>query len=297
MPKSSYLITAIGTPLDAAEELHVEGLERHLHDQWSSGIDGILVAGSMGLMQMHRDQTYHDLIKHSVDFSGGRGEVMVGVGDASFARTSNRIQVACRYPIDGVVVLAPYLFRFSQSEMVDYFCSLADISPVPLYLYDLPVRTNVAFDVATYEAVAQHPNIKGAKISGRIDIARELLNRLGDRFRIIVAEPQNLDSLLRDGIRNHLDGIFAVVPEFVVAIAAAAVEENWPRAAFYQARLNSLLHLLRSSRSVMGAFTVLMNAKGIPGNFHALPFPTLNEQEQDTLWAAAKTELSSISIG
>jgi dihydrodipicolinate synthase/N-acetylneuraminate lyase len=54
----SYLITAIGTPLDDEENLREEGLALHLDDQWQAGIHGILVAGSMGLMQMLRERTY-----------------------------------------------------------------------------------------------------------------------------------------------------------------------------------------------------------------------------------------------
>ena len=136
----------------------------------------------------------------------------MGVGDASWARTLERIETVCRFPIDGVVALAPYLFRFPQREMIDYFQSLADASPVPLYLYDLPVRTGVEIDLSTYEILAKHPNIRGAKVSGRIEIARELVKRFGDRFRVIVAEPKSLDVLLREGLHAHLDGIFAVAP-------------------------------------------------------------------------------------
>ena len=134
-----------------------------------------------------------------------------------------------------------------------------------------------------YETAARHPNVKGAKISGRIEIARELLGRLGDRFRTFVAEPQALNSLLKSGIPNHLDGVFAVSPQCVVAIAEAAAAEDWSSAALHQSRLNELLNLLRQPRSVMGAFTALMNARGIPGNFHASPFWTLNESERAAL--------------
>src|SRR5262245_29214816 len=118
---TAQIITAIGTPLDAQERLHCEGLELHLEDQWNAGVDGILAAGSIGLMQMLRDETYYQLVEFASRFSRSRGEVLVGVGDAGFSRTRDRIELACRWPIDGVVALPPYLFRFSQDQMVDYF--------------------------------------------------------------------------------------------------------------------------------------------------------------------------------
>jgi 4-hydroxy-tetrahydrodipicolinate synthase len=181
------------------------------------------------------------------------------------------------------VALPPYLFRFQQDQMIDYFRALADISPVPLYLYDLPARTGVALDIETYEALAKHPNIAGAKVSGRLDIARQLLGWLPERFRIIAAEPQVLDELLKEKFSGHLDGIFAVAPQWAVNIAQAAATGDWPRAAEYQSRLNSLLELLRAQPSVMGAFTAMMNARGLPGVYHAAPFPTLDDHQQTTL--------------
>ena len=78
-----HFITAIGTPVDQQEQLHEEGLEKHLVDQWSSGIHGILVAGTMGMMQLLRDQTYQQLVRRAVKMSKGKGEILVGAGDAA----------------------------------------------------------------------------------------------------------------------------------------------------------------------------------------------------------------------
>ena len=73
------------------------------------------------LLQLLREQTYADLIKSSVEISMNRGEILVGVGDTGFARTAERVALANEFPIDGVVVLPPYLIRFGPSEVLDYF--------------------------------------------------------------------------------------------------------------------------------------------------------------------------------
>src|SRR5436305_15239817 len=120
------LITAIGTPLDENEDIHIKGLEAEIEDQWSNGITGVLVAGTMGTMQLLSDAAYHQLIDHSIRCSKGCGEVLVGVGDASYARTLQRIAALNKKDVDGAVVLSPYLLKFSQAELVDYFNALAD---------------------------------------------------------------------------------------------------------------------------------------------------------------------------
>ena len=61
MTSSIKMITALGTPLTPEEDLHVEGLEAHLQDQLDHGINGFLVAGTMGLMQLLKERTYRDL--------------------------------------------------------------------------------------------------------------------------------------------------------------------------------------------------------------------------------------------
>src|SRR5205809_1085252 len=65
------LITAIGTPLDENEEIHIRGLEAEIEDQWSNGITGLLVAGTMGAMQLLSDAAYQQLIDHSIRCSQG----------------------------------------------------------------------------------------------------------------------------------------------------------------------------------------------------------------------------------
>ena len=131
-------ISAVGSPLDADENLHDAGLEAHLADQWTHGIGGVLVAGTMGMMQLLKWDTYRSLVRRAAEISRGKGEVMVGAGDCSFARTRERIDYLNTLKIDAVVVLTPFFIRFSQEELVDYYRALADVSKAPLFLYDLP---------------------------------------------------------------------------------------------------------------------------------------------------------------
>ncbi len=101
------LISALCTPLKDDETLDVAGLAVHLDDQWRNGIAGVLIAGSMGLMQLLDDPVYRDLVQYGVGMAQGHGEIMVGAGDASFTRTLHRIQFVEQFNVDGIVVLRP----------------------------------------------------------------------------------------------------------------------------------------------------------------------------------------------
>ncbi|HVT30606.1 MAG TPA: dihydrodipicolinate synthase family protein [Lacipirellulaceae bacterium] len=276
------MISAIGTPLGKDESLHQEGLERLLETQWRAGINGVLVAGTMGLLQLLRDETYAELVEHSVNLCNGRGQLLVGVGDAGFARTADRIRYVNGFSVDGVVAITPYFIQFKQDELIDYYRALADISKAPLYLYDLPSMARAKLDVATVVELSKHPNIVGIKCSGDLSDTLELIRLVDDSFSVIVAQADRVDTLCKVGVANHLDGVFSLAPEWTRQIAAAAETVNWNRAAALQRQLTSLLMLLHEF-GVFPAYNELMRARGIPGLFAPLPFRTLDESNREKL--------------
>ena len=279
---NAYFITAIGTPLTEDEKLHQPGLEVQLADQWNAGIDGILVAGTMGAMQLLTDDTYRLLVERSVALSAGKGEVLIGAGDAGFARSRDKIKFVNNFKIDGIAVLAPFFWKFGQPELVEYFASLADVAKSPLYLYDLLAVTGTKLSMETVLKLAQHPNIAGIKISGQMQFARRLRDNVGDSFRIITAEPEMIDVLIHHGMGNHLDGMWAMCPAWTVSIGKYAAQGDWAKAAESQRKVAQL-----KENTVLkygfGAFTNVMNARGIEGYFAPRPFTRLDGQRLDSL--------------
>jgi len=278
------MITALGTPLTAEEQLHVPGLEAQIHDQLAHGINGFLVGGTMGLMQLLTENTYRQLVEESVRINAGKAELLVGVGDTSFVRTCDRIRMVEEFAIDGVVVISPFFVKFSQEDLVDYYLSLADLSSKPLFLYDLPQTTGTKLEVETVMKLAEHPNIHGIKCSDHFVTIRPVIDVPGDQFRVIVAQPNLMDVLLRSGVREHLDGIYVLVPEWIEKMVAATEAENWDELALVQQDLSELLRFLQSfSAPLFATVTTLLNMRGIPGNFAPRPIRTLTTAEHAQL--------------
>ena len=274
-------IPAVGTPLTEAELLDEEGFERQLSDFARCGIRSIFTAGSMGAMQLLRDETYRRLIERSCQLWKGKGELLVGAGDTGFRRTADRIEFLNQHAIDGVVVLAPFFWKFSQDELLDYFSSLAAISRAPLYLYDLPQVTGTKIEFDTALKLAKVPNIVGIKCSDEPGYARRLVDELGPSFRVIIAQPSLIDVFLRHGLREHLDGIYGIAPHWAVALGRAASRGDWTEAGEYQRKMLRLVRIFQ--RYDIGAFTPLMNLRGIPGTFAPRPCRRLSAEEDDAL--------------
>jgi 4-hydroxy-tetrahydrodipicolinate synthase len=211
------------------------------------------------------------------------------VGDTSFARTRDRIHLVNRYKPDAVAVLTPYMWKYTQAELVDYYRAIADESLAPVYLYDLPQLTGLKVEANTVLAICGHKNIHGIKCSDAAHDTRMLIETLkahGSNFRVIVAQPVLLDMLVRHGVRDHLDGIFALAPEWANAIVRHAEAGEYDAAAAYQRDLLELLTLLRSYNA-FAAFSAMMNARGIPGRFAPRPFHLLSREQTDKINSSA----------
>ncbi|MBN1553890.1 MAG: dihydrodipicolinate synthase family protein [Phycisphaerae bacterium] len=276
-----YFISAIGTPVTEEELLHEEGLRMELEDQWNHGIDGVLVAGTMGAMPLLRDQTYQALIRRAVEFSAGRGEVLVGAGDAGTARSLDRIEYINQFDVDGIAVISPFFWKFTQGELVEHYTRLADAAKSPLYLYHLPVVTGTDITMETFLELAKHPNIRGAKMSCDMDFARQVMDRVGGDFRFIVASPNLIDVLLRSGIYEHLDGMWSILPGWTVALGECVVKGDYQGAAEYQRRITEVRNLLRDYGA--SSYTTMMNARGLPGIYMPLPRTPLSEARKREL--------------
>ena len=276
------IISAICTPLRDDESLNVESLEQHIEEQVQAGFSGLLVGGTMGLMQLLSDATYRDLIEQGVKLGGGRLEMLVGVGDTSFARTRDRIAYAQQFDVDGLVVLTPSWWKFNTEQLFQYFTSLADFADKPIYLYDLPGLTGVSIEIELMQKLSDHPNIAGIKCSGPWQGVRQLMGAIPDRLRVIPAQPLLIDQLIRLGVEENLDGIYSIFPELTAKIVEAAEAGLWEQAESLTRDMSEILRVL-GKYGVIPACGSILNARGIVSTALPRPLELLDENQQAKL--------------
>jgi 4-hydroxy-tetrahydrodipicolinate synthase len=278
-----YFISAICTLLDKDDQLHIEGLHAHLDAQWSAGINGVLVGGTMGLMQLLSEQTYQQLCIRSIELTKARGEVLIGAGDTSVTRTLARVQFLNSLKgVDGVVVLAPFFMTFTQDELQKYFTSIADVSKAPVFLYDVPHWTRNKIEPSTVLKLAKHPNIHGIKCSDHFASAKPLLDAGLEDFRVIIAQPLLVDTLLRAGVAEHLDGIYGLAPKWTRELGSAAGRGDWQTANHFQQKLAGIAAVL-GKYGVFAATTAILNASGVAGKACPEPYILLSDARRQEL--------------
>lgn len=97
------------------------------------------------------------------------GDLYVGI--SSFC-IEDSIQLACHaadHGADAVVATLPYFFPLTREQILGYYTTLADKSPLPLILYNIPVTTHVSIPLDVIDALSHHPNIAGFKDSEQND--------------------------------------------------------------------------------------------------------------------------------
>lgn len=277
--KTAVFITALGTPLNEQGDLVESSFRRHIHHQLENEMDGLLVLGSMGQMPCVKQSTLVDVARVAADTAGGRTKILVGVGDNSLERTLERIESLKDLDIDAVVATTPYYFVSAQSDLIGYFTRIADRSPVPLYLYDLPQVTKVKIELDTALQLSEHPNIHGAKCSHDAAYTKSLARLTADLgFEVIHGQLDLLDVFLRCGLTSSVDGFYAMVPGWTRDFKRAYDSHDFTAIDKLQQKTCNLRNEF-VKLDVFPAFTVAMNLLGFEGRFHPSHIAPLSESD------------------
>lgn len=166
MPKFSGVIPPVVSPMSAFDQLDLEAVDRIVEHLISGEVSGLFVLGTTGEGPSLTYQMRYEMVERSCACADGRVPVLVGVTDTSLAESVALAEHASNCQAAAIVAAAPYYFEVSQLAIQDWFSRLADASPLPLMLYNMPSCVGVNLDLDTVAILSQHPNIIGIKDSG-----------------------------------------------------------------------------------------------------------------------------------
>ena len=177
--------TALVTPLNE-QGIDYASLDRLIDWQIDQGINALVIAGTTGEGSTLTDEEHRALLKHSAERVAGRVPVIAGTGSNDTDYAVDLTAFACEAGCDAMLVVTPYYNKATQKGLVKMYNIIADASTKPLIVYNVPSRTGVNIEPATYAELAQNPNIKGIKeansnISKIVEISLKSLSPLGCR--------------------------------------------------------------------------------------------------------------------
>ncbi|MEM1080121.1 MAG: 4-hydroxy-tetrahydrodipicolinate synthase [Pseudomonadota bacterium] len=210
------IVTALITPFARDGGLDLRAWQGLINEQLQAGTHGLVVAGTTGesatLSKAERDQ----LLRQAVDQVNGRIPVLAGTGSASTADVIASNERAAALGADAVLVVAPYYNRPPQAGLIAHYSAIADASPVPVMLYNVPGRTVTDLLPETTIALADHPNVMGIK-EAVADQAR-VQTLLDAGVHVLSGDDPSALEALRRGAAGVISVIANLVPDDLVAM-------------------------------------------------------------------------------
>ncbi len=256
----SGIFPPIITPFDREGGLLLGRFCENLEKWGGTRLAGLTVLGSNGESPYLSDEEKLKLVREARPRIAADRTMIVGAGRESTRMAIEFIKKVADLGADYVLVGTPCYFkaRMTDDALFAHFWSIADESPVPILVYNVPQFTGVNTSPALIEKLAVHENIAGMKESaGNLPMQAEIKRRTPSSFRLLVGSATTLVPSFMQGACGGIVAIACALPDFTVDVHQAFFAGDWNKAAELQARL---------SPPAAAVTTVY----GIPGLKHAM---------------------------
>ncbi len=275
--KISGIIPPLITPLTGHLSLDQKALERIIDHVIQGGVDGIFLLGSTGEGPSLTHEVKKHVIESGVKWVSDRVPVFINITSTSHTDSIRLAEFSSLPGADYAVLAPPYYFDMSQGELLRYCTAVADQSPIPILLYNIPLYAKTKFEPGTVWQLAAHENIVGIKdSSGSINYIHQLLKeRKSEHFSILVGPELLLGESLLLGCDGGVCGGANLYPGLFSKFYAAAVKKKQERISMYQKLLEQLntrvYQAADSPMSISIGLKYILAQKGICSAQMALP--------------------------
>ena len=161
------IFAAVPTPFYADERIYYRKLEANVARYSRSLLSGLLLLGSTGEGVALDETESREVLRVDAEAAAPEKVLLAGVGRESVKTTLELAEAAAKFKYDVVLVRTPtyYASQMSPAAVLHYFRSVADRSPLPVMLYNIPRCVPYDIPVELIAELAQHPNIIGIKDS------------------------------------------------------------------------------------------------------------------------------------
>lgn len=281
------IVPPLVTPLLESEQLDEVAHARQIERVIDGGVTGVFALGSSGEAPSLSQDLRRAVIAATCRRVRGRVPVLVGITDASPAHSLALARAAADAGAQAVVLSVPYYFPPDQAELEGLARRVARESPLPVFLYNIPQFTKVAFEAPTVRRLADEPRIVGIKdSSGDMDYFRALTAIARERpdWTVLMGSDELLAAGIAAGGHGGVNGGALIWPRLLVDLWAAAQAGDTGRVARLQPHLESLGRIYRVSTHPAAVFKALKCALallGVCGDRMAAPLLPLSAPERE----------------
>ena len=275
-PSFRGLATALITPTTPTG-IDYDRFGRLIDWQIQQGINALVICGTTGESSTLTDAEHRRAIAFACERVNGRVPVIAGTGSNETDYAVELTKSACADGADAVLVVTPYYNKTTQRGLVTMYNTIADASTKPVILYNVPSRTGIGIEPATYVKLAEHPNIAAIK-EANSDISKivETFSLVGDRLDIYSGNDDQIVPILSMGGAGCISVLSNVIPAETVAITQRFFAGDVAGAAQRQCRYMPLIRALFCESNPIPV-KAAMAALGYCDNYLRLPLVPMEE--------------------
>ena len=274
--------TAVITPL-TENGVDYPAFEKLLNWQVEQGIDALVICGTTGEGSTLSDKEHKEVLQFALDVVAGRVPMIAGTGSNDTAYAISLTKFACSIGYDAVLLVTPYYNKTTQKGLIASFSAIADVSTKPVILYNVPSRTGVNIEPATYAALAEHPQICAIKeANGNLSKIVETAALVGDKLDIYSGNDDQIVPILACGGKGVISVLSNVAPKETALMCKKFFDGDVVGAMEMQKKYLPLVNALFCEVNPIPA-KAAMAAMGFCENYLRLPLVPMEDAHREVL--------------
>lgn len=276
------------TPLTASLDLDEEAVEKMFTNFYSHSCEPFIL-GTTGEAASIPIDIKKAFIKKAGDYKTTDTHLYVGISSNCFAESVEMAEYSAENGADVVVATVPSYYTLTEPQIKTYFIQLANESPLPVIIYNIPATTHVSLPLNIMEDLSHHPNIVGAKDSERCDERlKKSIELWKDRndFSHFVGWAAKSTQALIDGTDGIIPSTGNLHPALYQQLINAVKDGNSEKAYELQKQSDDLGNLYQAGRTLgesLWALKVLMQEKYLCQPFVMPPLRAMSNEETNKL--------------
>lgn len=263
---------ALVTPFKSDMSIDYEALERLVSYQIDNGADFLCILATTGESPCLSKAEKNELTRVVRSIVKGRIPLLKYCGGNYTRAVIEEMQATDWTGIDGILSICPYYNKPSQEGLYQHFKAIAEASPLPLVLYNVPGRTGVNMQAATTCRIARDfSNVVGIKeASGSLEQVDEIIKNKPEGFEVISGDDALTFPMIASGAVGVISVIGNALPKQFSRMIRLEFEGKYPEARIIHHQFTELYKLLFVDGNPAGV-KALLNDMGLIENVLRLP--------------------------
>ena len=275
--------TALITPFNNDHSIDFDALSRIIEQQIAGGTNYFVMLGTTGESATLSNEEKSAVVSHIKKVNAGRLPLVLGVGGNNTSDVVEQLKSLDTDGLTAILSVSPYYNKPNQQGIIYHYNEVANASPLPIILYNVPGRTGSNMTASTQLELAKHPNIVATKeASGNMEQVMTILKDKPSDFLVISGDDALTFPILACGGSGVISVINHIFPRTFSGMVKSAIQGDFIAAkAAHERVLESSIAIFADGSP--GGIKTMLNEKQLCGTAVRPPLWQVNAHVDENL--------------